>query len=205
MSSCKWFPILLVVALGCRNEGGGIMVHNTAEYDSILRSVQETTVEPFRAYRDGFPLSDGEKQTLYEADRKVTGLIEFAPMKYSLHILRGMTRNVLGEKRKAMEAFEQALALAPAKPEGTDRTVLSQVFTNMASIAFDERDFTTSEQYALEAVKLAPDDPEALTNLASAQVELKQVPRAKENLRRALAASPGFPRATALLKLVEGT
>lgn len=203
MSWSRSLPLLLVAAVGCRNEGGAVLVRDTAEYDSLLRDVQEATVEPFRAHRDDFPLSDAEKQALYDADRKITGLIEFAPTKYSLHVLRGMTRDALGKGAQAIEAFEQALTLAPADPVGSDRLVLSQVFTHMASISFDEGDFGLSEQYAQEAVKLAPNDPDALTNLASAQVELEQTEKAKENLKRALSVSSDFPRARALLKLIE--
>lgn len=203
MSFSKWTLLVLPALLvGCRSEGGALVVHDVAEYDRLLLEVQEATVEPFRAVRDSFPLSDQEKQNLYDADKKITALIDFSPTKYSLHVLRGMTRSALGEKTQAIEAFEQALALAPAEPKGNDKIVVSQVFTQLATIAFDTGDFEMSRKYADEALKLTPDDPEALTNLASTQVELKQVAEARKNLKKALQSDPGFARAQALLKFI---
>jgi Flp pilus assembly protein TadD len=201
MSSCNWVLAALLV-VGCG--GGTQLIRDDQEYQSVLQRVDQKTRGPLTALREGQELSSEQSQALYEALQDIDALIAFAPDKYGLYILRSLALRGQGRSAEAHRALEQALLLAPAEPSEEDKVALSQALTQLAADAFDKHDWKGAEQYSRQAVELAPNDPEAHVNLASALVQLGRTKDARTSASRALGLDPQSGRAKQLLKLLKG-
>lgn len=201
MWSCRWLLVLLAAA-GCG--GGTRLIRDDNEYQSVLLGVERKTRGPFSTMREGRELSPEQSQSLYEALEDIEALIAFAPDKYGLYILRSLALRGQGKTDQARRSLEQALALAPAEPSDEDKVALSQALTQLAADAFDQRDWKGAEERSRRAVELAPGDPEAHVNLASALVQLGRTKDARASAKRALELDPQSSRARQLLQLIDG-
>lgn len=178
---------------------------NADEYLKAVKEVRELTKGPFEAMHEGFPINETEIAGLKRADRLIDGMIAFNTQTYSPYILKGLTRRALGDKKGAMRWYEQGLAFAPKEAKGPDVDAIARIYDEIGTLYFEDLKFPESEAYADKAVQMLPTDPSILSNAASTKIQLKRFQEAKDYIERALKIAPGYDRATALKKLLEGS
>lgn len=199
---------LALALFGCGNTGPGAKavapVVSPEEYRQTLSKVQSQSQSLILAYDEGEALDDDGKRRLAEADERTERLAQFDPTNPALFLLRGKFSLALGDSPQAIERFTQALALLPdnqTKPE--ERVLAGEAYGGLARAAENQRNWEEAEVRAAEAIQRQPKDPRWLTIRASALVQLKRIPEAREALDAALKQDPNYPRAVQLKRLMD--
>jgi Flp pilus assembly protein TadD len=137
------------------------------------------------AFRAG-DLSEGAR--LFEA------CVEIAHDDAEAYLNLGITRQRLGMREDARDAFAMALHFDPALPAA---------HFNAGVLELEAGDPEAAAACFTEAVRLEPAYPEALSNLGLVQFRyLGHLDEAEKSLQGALAARPGFPDAIANLGML---
>jgi Flp pilus assembly protein TadD len=101
----------------------------------------------------------------------------------------------VGQYKKALDVFERAHT-----PEDPDWRILSAQGTVLDQLGRH----ADAQRYYSSALKIVPDEPTVLSNLGLSYALAKDLPRAEETLRRAVASPKADPRVRQNLALVVG-
>lgn len=196
--------LLGLAAMNCAPDPNAPPIYrNSAEYVQHLQEVDELTRSSFAAMHDGFPISEEEKVKLKKADKIIDGLIAFKSNNYGPYILKGLTQRALGNREKALRAYNQGLSMAPKEMSTDDLSAIARIHDELTSFYFEDKDFVQAEQHADAALKLLPDEPSLLTNAAGVKIQLNKVDEARALLEHALKEDPKFKMALDLQKLIK--
>jgi Tfp pilus assembly protein PilF len=116
-----------------------------------------------------------QKQQWETAKAKFKKAIELYNKYPSAYNNLGVALMNLGDPVGARQAFERTIAL--------DGSYL-RAYVNLAKISHSERDYVHAEDLLNKAVSLDPNDPEALTSLAVAQLMMSKLADAISNARK---------------------
>ena len=139
-----------------------------------------------------------------------------APLRSACHLNRGFQQRALGRSRVALADYERAAKLAPGsfKPHLNAGLVLAQDLHEFAAAmaAFDRgislnpgcvealysralvkmaiHDYDGAEADLISALALAPEDPNALSNLGTLQMKRGRIEQAADSFQKALGFAP---------------
>lgn len=182
------------------------MIQNQQQASEQLAKIRELTEEPLLKRNDDLDLSERDRNNLEAALPLVQSLIDFDPTSIGTITLRGKIEVALDRLDEAEATFTQALNVAPsAANRSADITFLmAGIYDDLSKIEFMRQNYKRSVAHLEEALKLSPNNPIYLTNLAFSQIEARDIVGAKETVKKLQEVDPGSEDIKKLLKLIEG-
>lgn len=194
--------ILICMISGCGRGTEFPVITSGKEYEDILAEVERLSKPVFQKSDRGEDLEDGDRANLRESMRMIRGLLAYRPDAYSLQFAMGKAHQILGEDEEAIQRFEEAMAFLQSLEDPELRALRAET-QYLASISLERlKQFESARVAAGQAVEFAPDNPNYLAALASAEIQDRNIERARALLTRALAADPNHRRALQLLRLI---
>lgn len=192
--------ILALALVGCGQRGA---VQGREDYETTLERARSLAVEPLKAFEDGRTPDEAAGRDLREARRLFTSLIEFAPGRFSLYVGAAQIDAALDDRVGAVRMARQALANAPERPDAPANALVGEARYLLALVAFREGQFRDAEQQAALAIGLSPQSPKFRTMRASALIQLGERDDARREIDEALRATPTYPPALRLDRLLD--
>jgi putative PEP-CTERM system TPR-repeat lipoprotein len=138
-----------------------------------------------------------EKKDYAAAIIELRNAIAATPKNPEAQYRMGMALLLSGESARSVPYFKSAADLDPNQIDA--RLKLSGILSEER----DEKLLSIAEQYAQAAVKLRPDDPEALSALAVAEWRQNKIELARQHLKQALLKNPAHPKAASTLAHIQ--
>lgn len=180
--------VAALALVGCEPGGKGQIpiIRNGETFNRVLAEAEEHSREILERYDRDEELSEADRKELEEAKLKFEGLIGFQPQGFALHFGMAKVLQALNEHETALQGFERAIALAP--PQGSEdvRRTVAEAHGQIARSCIFLGRYAEASEAANRALAMYPRNPDYLSYLASAALELGDNKFARETLDKAL-------------------
>ncbi|MCW5941310.1 MAG: tetratricopeptide repeat protein [Fimbriimonadaceae bacterium] len=190
---------------GCEPGGKGQIpiIRNGETFNRVLAEAEEHSREILERYDRDEELTDADRKELEEAKLKFEGLIGFQPEGFALHFGMAKVLQGLDEHDTAVQGFERAIALAP--PQGSEdvRRTVAEAYGQIARSSIFLARYSEASEAAKRALAMYPRNPDYLSYLASAAMQLGDLKFARETLDKALRIDPTHERSRRLRRFLD--
>jgi tetratricopeptide (TPR) repeat protein len=182
------------------------LINNVDHYNQVVRQTDEMVRQRFATADAGGELTDEDRAQLREAAKLFDAMNYFMPRKIGPYLGAGKSYALVGDDVTAESRLQQLLNNVPLYENNAEgiRAAMEAKFV-LSQIRFRQGKFQEAFALADEAVKAHPDIPNYLIARANAEVELRRIDDAKNDVGQALLIDPQHTQGRRLAKLLLAT